>query len=309
MTQRGGGFPLTGTATHLLLMTLLFSSSGPAAAASIAEPRMVRVRAEACRPQTSPEGLRLVVLGHYEGAALSTVWLGDPGEEVEVTDIRILPGDPIHLVITAYKRVIYRFSGDTDRVRRLTLMNDRAAGAVGVSAQRMDFARSCIDHHFFHNARSEALKPAIEKHFGRPADIVGGAYSLWRVDIGAELRVNPAPEVRAPMDLESEELFRFSPGGIVRIDPGAVTSSVPAGRYAVLPQEAGVRQLVASGALIRAIKADSEQWRSRAAARGLADRQSAYGLRYGTYRVSRPIRIPAGLCGAHSISLYAHSPA
>jgi hypothetical protein len=48
----------------------------------------------------------------------------------------------------------------------------------------------------------------------------------------------------------AESLFKhFHPGGLVEIDPTRVVSSRPAERYVVLPQEAGLLQLVRSGAL------------------------------------------------------------
>ena len=107
-----------------------------------------------------------------------------------------------------------------------------------------------------------------------------------RVRLGDRIEViEPQRRRRGGADPETEELLRFSPGGISRVDSASVVSAVPVAPYRVLPQEAGVRQLVRSGALARTSSGS-----------------------YGSYRVTRAIDMPAGLCGAHSIRLSAPSP-
>lgn len=297
-------------AVILLLIGILAARTAPAAAVRRVPPRIESAAPAACTPRATPQGVRLAIVGHYEGAALSTVWLGDPQEEVEVVDLRILPGDPLHLVMTAHSRVIYRFVGDTERVRRLTLLNHYAAGEVGIPASRVEFFRRCLEYGLFYSSEASpaVAAAAVRDHFGRPADFSGGAYSLWRVEIGSAVRPVAAPRVRARLDVENQQLFMFSPGGVTRIDPLKVVSTGPAGPYKVLPQEAGVHQLVASGALVKATKGDAERWTARARARGVQFHTGPHGVSYGAYRVVRPIDIPSGLCGSHSIALYARSP-
>ncbi|HEY0300639.1 MAG TPA: hypothetical protein VGC36_04875, partial [Rhizomicrobium sp.] len=71
------------------------------------------------------------------------------------------------------------------------------------------------------------------------------------------------------------DLQRFSPGGVVAIDPAAVVSPAVAEPYEVLPQQAGLIQLVQKGAITR--------------------------NRSGEYLIREKIRFPAGLAGAHSV--------
>jgi hypothetical protein len=73
-----------------------------------------------------------------------------------------------------------------------------------------------------------------------------------------------------------DDMYRFSPGGVIEIDPKSVIGSVPAASYEVLPQQAGLVQLLASGAL----------------------KQNSLG----EYIVREKIRFPAGLYGAHSVT-------
>ena len=73
-----------------------------------------------------------------------------------------------------------------------------------------------------------------------------------------------------------DELYWYFPGGVIDIDPKTVVANVPVAAYEVLPSEAGLAQLVASGALTRNSS--------------------------GEYVVHRKIRFPAGLYGAHSVT-------
>ncbi|NND49756.1 MAG: hypothetical protein HKN60_05845, partial [Rhizobiales bacterium] len=73
----------------------------------------------------------------------------------------------------------------------------------------------------------------------------------------------------------SHEMLRFAPGGIVKIRPSSVVSEVKVEPYEVLPQQAGLLQLVAQGALKRGPS--------------------------GEFIIHKKIRYPAGLNGAHSV--------
>ena len=255
-------------------------------------PRPPRVSARAissCNGLPAPANLPLFVLGHYEGATLSTAWLGDEDEEVHVIDIEVDEGEPIHFVITAYGRTVYRFTGATERIARLTLMNRQGAGAIGIPATRIAFTPECLPEEAFRptdDGRERHPDPLVRALYGRSAEALGGHYDILRVRLTDRIHVTGAPNVStAGADPETQELHRYSPGGISRVDAATVVSAVPVAPYRVLPQEAGVRQLVMSGALVRTPPAH-----------------------YGHYRVVRPIRVPVGLCGAHSIRLSAPNP-
>ncbi len=73
-----------------------------------------------------------------------------------------------------------------------------------------------------------------------------------------------------------DEMYRFSPGGVIEIDPKTVVASQPVANYDVLPQQAGLVQLLASGVL----------------------KQNSIG----EYIVREKTRFPAGLYGAHSVT-------
>jgi len=81
------------------------------------------------------------------------------------------------------------------------------------------------------------------------------------------------------MPAESEledDMNQFYPGGVVEMDAGSVVSLKRAKPYGVLPQEAGLLQLLRRGDL------------------------APYQEGNDTFVINRPIRFPAGLYGAHA---------
>ena len=81
--------------------------------------------------------------------------------------------------------------------------------------------------------------------------------------------------VRTPSESLVSELHSFSPGGVVEVDPKDVVASKPAEPYEVLPQQAGLIQLVQAGALTQNGR--------------------------GEFLIHKKIRFPAELYGAHSV--------
>jgi hypothetical protein len=262
--------------------------------------------AERCRIKEDPAGTRLMVAAHYEAETHSTAWLGDRDQMTGVIDVRLDRGDPIHLVLMTFRPIVYRFSGQVGRVRRLTLMSLDGAGAVGVPRHLVSFLPRCLNVRE-HKEEVEGFAEEVARLFGRRPHSIATSYALWRLQIGSRIeqleRKDRPPWSRTPGP-ETQRLLRWTPGGIARIDPAAVVTDVARGDYEVLPQEAGLRQLIASGAIVRATVAHAEAWEAAAGARGskpIARPDIGYQQ---SYRVVRPIRIPAGLCGAHSADFY-----
>jgi hypothetical protein len=96
---------------------------------------------------------------------------------------------------------------------------------------------------------------------GRPMLIISKPAGTLRIEGGVS-------------DLASE-VARYYPGGLVEIDPSQVVAAAPAARYDVLPNQAGLIQLVQAGALAR--------------------------NKSGEFLIERKIRFPAELNGAHSV--------
>ena len=258
-----------------------------------------------CEGLEAPADLPLYVVGFYDAATLSTTWLGDENKETQVVDVDVEPGPAIHLVITSYGRIIYRFAGATSRIARLTLMSHHVSGATGIPAERIGFWEHCLSY-------GQTDEANVRRVFaGRSAAAMSNGHELQRIRIGEDIALSEGANVQfSGTDEETDRLYHYHPGGISRVDPRAVAISVAVGAYRVLPQEAGVRQLVMNGALVPTTEVDVRRWETAARARGTANAPAPRrgGPSYGAYRVTRPTRIPAGLCGAHLIEVYAPSP-
>ncbi len=275
-----------------------------------------RAKRVGCEMPAASHKAKIVVLSSYGTEALSSVTLGSQDNVVHAGRVVVEPGsEPLYVVIASYSPTIWQFSGAVERVERVVMTSSRTGpnnndpnqrsvvGATGIAQEKVSFfgKSNCLTH-FYETPSSGSLQTmaAIRAGAGKAVETVAAKYSVtgFRVPSGAiesvreqgkgalviektqgTLKVTRNPSdliVQAGPSSAKSEMYRFSPGGVVEIDPKTVVSSVPATGYEVLPQQAGLVQLLASGAL----------------------RQN--GL--GEYIVREKIRFPAGLNGAHSVT-------
>jgi Ca2+-binding EF-hand superfamily protein len=272
-------------------------------------------RAVCAMPSPSPNAKVIVFSSYQTGALSSVtigsqdvvVFAGrvvvEPGSE------------PLYVVIPTFTPVIWQFSGAVDRIERLVVSSAQTlpdktrydgsqpvlAGATGLPQDKVSFLRkvNCLSY-FAEVPSSQSVRTvaAVREAIGREPFKTVTAYSLREVSI-------PSGEIKSP-DAQSnkliiekssgslriegdasnfivhagpsrarDDLYRYHPGGLVEIDPKSVVSSLPAQAYEVFPQEAGLVQLLESGALTQ--------------------------NRAGEYIVQKKMRFPAGLAGAHSV--------
>lgn len=250
---------------------------------------------EACNIPPLTAGAKLVVFGAYEGRALSTVSLGGDDVEVTVGDIVIEEGEEtLDLVLLSYDAQIWRLRGAVGRIGRVVASAVRPAGpndptprvgVVGIPRDKLAVPRrsDCLPYFYRtdgpERTRAIAAVAALAK---RAPDTVLGSYGVSTVALPSgkldEKTAMPGSvqlPVSGPATAIWREMLRFNPSGLVKIDPADVVSAVPARSYAVLPQQAGLAQLVEEGALT-------------------VDGRS--------FTIRRKILFPAGLNGAHSVT-------
>jgi len=250
------------------------------------------------------EALSSVTLGSQDSVVHAGRVVVEPGSE------------PIYVVIASYAPTIWQFSGAVERVERLVMSsaltgpnsgdaNRRSLiGATGIAQEKVSFfgKLNCLTY-FYETPSSASLQAlaAIRSSTGKAPETVAAKYSVtgFKVPSGGIESVR-AEQSKGPLIIQKgqgtlkvignasdvivqagpsrakDEMYRFSPGGVIEIDPKTVVSSVPAASYEVLPQQAGLVQLLASGAL----------------------KQNSLG----EYIVREKIRFPAGLAGAHSVT-------
>lgn len=164
----------------------------------------------------------------------------------------------------------------------ITLSERPFAGVVGIPSDIIVTRNPSACFSYFSDpesiqaARASAI---IRGATGRAPDVIAARYSVGAVILPSGKAAEGAWAGRAPEGFDQamwRVLLRFNPGGISRIDPAQVQSAVTVQSYDVLPQEAGLAQLIGAGQIIRLSE----------------------GL-----RIDKPIaRFPAGLAGAHSVS-------
>lgn len=301
-----------------------------------------------CSLPPVPEDVQLISIGAYEGDALSTVTAAGQDNVTTTISVEIAEdAKPMYLLLSSYDPIIWRFTGNTAAVRRLALSslhrNEKGfsgSGATGLPKDRVSFLKyKCLP--YYHNPmekKGRQAKTAIEKLAGRETDWFDGSYSYNRLFIGSakidfaktETKMS-APKGYAPEVWPT--LLRFSPGGVVEIDPESVVAHDKVEKYEVLPQEAGLAKLVHDGALqIEQSRSNTQMLivgedtivinSGNGGGRDMIDggeghdtiitngqgnirvRRASPGLMLsGTYRIVKDIpRYPTGLAGAHSVT-------
>jgi Ca2+-binding EF-hand superfamily protein len=174
-------------------------------------------------------------------------------------------------------------------------------GATGVAAEKITFLgqSKCINY-FTETPSSQGAiaAAAVRREAGKDVSVLAARYALADVSFpsgqiqttrdsnqGQLIIMKRSGSLKIEGDTRnvivqtgpsnlSSELKRFSPGGVVEVDPRRVVASLPVERYEVLPQQAGLLQLVQAGTLEE---------------------------KSGEFLIKDKIRFPAELTGAHSV--------
>lgn len=288
-----------------------------------------RARSASCGFPRMPERAKLLLVGSYEGRALSTASIGGDDREVTISRIDIEPGaDPLYLVLTSYQSNIWLVTGAVDRVLQIVATASPTGtggvprvGVVGVEKEKVHVAPHADCLRYFSEHPSDASRSTISAattFLDRAPDAVLATYGITslslpsgRLDDAVALPGTVALPTDGPAASMWKEMLRFNPAGLVRIDPGAVVSRLPVKRYEVLPQQAGLAQLIEDSSL----KVVSHKWMvdhggGLRTILGEGDSVVVEG-KGGNHRsrseqvpdallILRKIRFPAGLSGAHS---------
>lgn len=285
--------------------------------------RRARTRTPAsCKaPKPSP-GSQVVLLGGYEGPAVSTIAVGGRNQTTSVALITVEEGDvPLYVFASAYDPIIWKFDGATERISQVVIQprvtrTGPGAAVAGIAADKVTLvdARSCIEKAYY-KAGGQALraKALLSAHLKTDIKYVVSSYSLdhikipsGNVDLEKTSKRRKAYRVPTEFTLGANKyelstsgmrradsageysnhipaarqtvrsMMRFYDGGLVPLSLEDITPKKGAELYDVLPQQAGLLQLMADGQLVLT----PDQY----------------------YHVRKPIaRYPAGLSGAHSV--------
>jgi hypothetical protein len=211
-------------------------------------------------PKAVPEEKVFFVSG-YEAAALSTVTTAGQDRETHTAEIFIEPGNErLFIIATSYTPMIWRVTGAVERISHFVTGAGGRAGVVGLDSDRVTFASlaTCIPAWTSAEKITDGRINAINKAIGSASSGIFSAYTLAKVTLpsAASLQPNIQPRRTKPIvefawgplqptqNAAIKALKQFSPGGVITIDALSVLSSVRAEDYDVLPQEAGLAQLI-----------------------------------------------------------------
>lgn len=255
----------------------------------------------------SPSGAaRFIAVSAYEGTAMSSAGIGGDGVVVQTSAVVIEDGqEPLFIVLSSYTAQIWQLSGAVHRVEAVVLGSTRAGdgGRPRVGVVGIDRARTHIAPHvgclpLFYSPDRRPAPDLLQAVFGRRPDVVVGQYGIGRVLLPSgqtERHTSSTNAISGPSAGPAAEMWReflrFNPGGLVRIDPETVIADLPVATYRVRPQQAGLAQLLESGALEIA-----------GTNRVIDVRQGVERVGIGRLRVLDHVTFPAGLHGAHLTS-------
>ncbi len=268
-----------------------------------------------CSVRAVSEDMKLLAIGLHSGKALSTVTTYGQDRETTSVSLKIDDDQrDLYLILGSYTPVIWNFSGNTHAVKYVAVTSAEAnqnfksaSGVTGIDQDKVVFlGKSCLPD-FYDKESLLRVRGVIQTLFGRFPTAVHGNYEAVDVIVSGNQvsfpRNQSQPEDRPPNrnlrygegsaprdprnpnDIPTPEgydpelwlsFLRYYPAGLVDIDPLKVVSDLPAERYEVLPQMAGIAKLVSEGAIVKI----SEQ----------------------EFRIVKDIpRFPPGLFGGHAV--------
>jgi hypothetical protein len=254
----------------------------------------------ACAMPAPSEKAKIVLLSAYETDALSSVTLGSQDAVVYAGRVVVERGrEPLYLVMPSQSATIWQFSGAVERIERVVMTSSITApktgnalqpplvGATGIAPERISFfgRPDCVEY-FSEIPSSSSLQAiaAVRNAIGKEPDVVAFKYSVNSFTVPSGKIDMPGDELQQPLFTKKqvgsgrarEAMYRFFRGGVVEIDPKTVVARMPATTYEVLPAQAGLAQLLETGALTQNSSRE--------------------------YIVRQKIRFPPGLYGAHSVT-------
>jgi len=134
----------------------------------------------------------IVMLGTYEGRALSKIKLGQTGRDTSTARLNIEEGEtPLYIVASSYDSLLWVVSGATDRIEKFVIQSEKS-GVVGVPKDHIHFAPSKCMKYFYDTkkvTKKHSAARAISNHLGgAEIDHILGAYAIADISIPSGTR-------------------------------------------------------------------------------------------------------------------------
>ena len=261
----------------------------------------------ACSFPKPLDGQKAMVLKADRGIEIPSVSVAGVDETTWSASIGIEPGTtPLWLMVMANEAMLWRFEGDAARIAQLVVVPSQrndipAAGVMGLPRDKVHFldTSTCRIAHFA--ANKERFAAALPDLLGRAPDLLLQADSFYTATLpggGLEQRAGHAAIIEKPAAMPDQAWADLRNAGGSRVVPMTPADVVPLDRaesYDVLPQQAGLIQLVAEGALVVKPVSAYISFDIKTLA---AKRRNGY-----VYEIAQPIkRFPAGLYGGNAVT-------
>lgn len=211
--------------------------------------------ASVCKlPPPSAEA-EVVVVGVYEGQAISTVALAGTHRATTAARIRVEPGDtPLYVMANSYRSMLWAFEGDIARVERVILSSGvPGVGATGLGRSNIFFAEQRCLPRFYKASTNANTDVFVERVTGRNPSSTIGVYGATTISLpSGEVSDIRGEDVSPPAGFDEavwKTGLRFSPAGLMDVETSDVVSSAEPERYDVLPSQFGLAQLAGQGKL------------------------------------------------------------
>jgi hypothetical protein len=227
---------------------------------------------------------KLVLVSAIRGQGISTATIRSQDVATTTATISIESGDtPLYLVILPVQTVIWRFTGAADRIRSLVFASGSTphfadiaypplAGETGIPRDKVTFLpQGCLKSFTTTKTIEGTLAAGLLRNYvGRMSDTVlaGEAVSDFSIPSGTVTVTNPHSAWRQFSEIPATFLSylgigvhsRFGtyldrqmntqyPDGVIDVTPTEVIASDTVSAYNILPDLAGLQQLVREGAI------------------------------------------------------------
>lgn len=245
-------------------------------------------------PKADP-GEDVALLGTHEGAALSDTAIGPEDNRVSVGRVTVEPGKTsLYLVLTSYDPMIWQFDGAVERLTHVVVGPMMGpGGTMGLDPKVVVFpTRSdCLAGYYDKNeVRGVIVARRVEWATGKPAAVLDFQHRTTHLALPSMTHsTKPAyfgavrPTETAASRAVWGEFRRYNPGGLIHVDPAQLVAARPAHRLRVLPNYAGLAQLIDEGLLEPVVM------------------RTDYGQPPQTFRIVGKTTLPEGLSGALSV--------
>ncbi|GAB2179419.1 EF-hand domain-containing protein [Dongia sp. agr-C8] len=269
-------------------------------------------KATGCKlPKAGPDE-EVTLVGMYDGNYQPTVTVTGQDNVTSLARVIIEPGNaPLYVVLSSYVGMIWKFEGETARLKHVAVLGGLVSGAgnnsggwagsgvLGVAKDRVSFvpAEACGRYYETSTAEGKAMVRAVSQAAGAgkvnpiyvyaAKGIMVPSGKVFEKDKDKDIVITGSDaymmsEGETPKRLEgglsstAQEDWLAKAGGVVTLDPKELVAEGKVEAYEVLPGQDGLRQLILQGILERTGKG---------------------------YRVIKPLRRwPAGLTGSHAVT-------